>query len=297
MSMPRIGILSSAQSPPLDGFYRGLRELGYIEGKNILIERRFTGNDVRMALGHARELAALNVNVIYASSSTFVEAAHQVTTTIPIVFSNHNDPVGTGHVSSLSHPGGNITGVSQMGTDLDAKQLQLVKELFQQLTRVAVLSNPTTPSHLPALKKVAEAGSNLGLQLHMLKASTLEQIELAFESASKAGDQALVLLTSPLAFAQRQRIAAFALKHRMPAMFGQRDFAEAGGLISYGADLTELNRRTASYVDKILKGARPADLAIEQPTKFELTVNLKTAKALGIKIPQSLLLRADLAIE
>jgi putative ABC transport system substrate-binding protein len=291
--LPRIGILTFGPSSQLDGFYRGLNELGYIEGKNILIERRFTGNNVGNARVFAQELVALKVDVIFALASTYVEAARQVTADIPIVFAVHNDPVGTGHVASLAHPGGNITGVSQVATDLNAKQLQLLKELVPHATRVAVLSNPTTPSHVPALREVKEASSKLGLQLHLLEASSLEQIELAFAAAAEARDDVLLLLSSPLSVFEYNKIAPLCLKYRVPTLFGHRESVEAGGLISYGPDLIELNRHAAVYVDKILRGARPADLPVEQPTKFELVINLKTAQALGITIPQTLLLRAD----
>ena len=295
--LPRLGILTFAPSPQLDGFYQGLRELGYFEGKNILIERRFTGNDVSKARVFAQELAALKVDVILARSSTFVEAARQVTADIPIVFATHNDPVGTGHVVNLARPGGNITGLTRIATDLNSKQLQLLKELRPRATRVALLSNPTTPSHVPALNELKGASRKLGFSLHMLEASSLEQFELAFEAAARAGDQALLLLSSPLSVFEYKQIAPLALKHRVPTMFGERDYVEAGGLISYGPNLIELHRRAAVYVDKILKGAKPTDLPVEQPTKFELVINLKTAKALGLTIPQTVLLRADDVIQ
>ena len=296
--IPRIGILASSESGGLlPGFYRGLRKLGYVEGKNILIERRFTGNDTGKALPLARELVALKVDVIVAPSSTFVEAARQATTVIPIVFTAHNDPVGNGHIVSLARPGGNITGVSQMATELNAKQLELVKEMLPRAHRIAVLSNPTTPSHVPALMEIEQAGRKLGLKLHMIEASSLAEFELAFEAVAKTGDQALLLLTSPLSMSEHKQIAELALKRRLPVMFGQGVYADAGGLISYGPNLHEISSHAAIYVDKILKGSKPGDLPVEQPTIFELVINMKTAKALGIKIPQSLLARADKVIE
>lgn len=293
----RIGILTAAPSSRLEGFYQGLREHGYVEGKNILIERRFSGNDASRARTLAQELVALKVEVILASTSTFVEAARQATSEIPIVFSTHNDPVGTGHVASLARPGGNITGVTQMGSELSAKQLELIKELLPRAVRVAVLSNPTTPSHVPALKEVEQAGRKLGFKLRMIEAGSLEQYELAFAAVARAGDQALLLLSSPLSLSEHKRIAALALKHRLPVMFGQREYVDAGGLISYGPDGTELNRHAAAYVDRILKGANPATMAVERPTRFELVINMTTAKTLGVKIPQSILVRADRVIE
>ena len=297
----RIGILGSgsaaANNTVLNGVLQGLRELGYVEGKNILIERRFIGNDTGIARTLAQELVALKVDVILAQSSTFVEAARQATSEIPIVFLVHNDPVGTGHVASLARPGGNITGVSVMATDLNAKQLELIKDLLPRATRVAVLSNPTTPSHRPALKEVEQAGRTLGLKLHTLEASTLAQLELAFAAAAKAGDQAVLLLTSPLSYSEHKRMVALALASRLPTMFDQKIYVEAGGLISYGPDYFELARHAAAYVDRILKGASPTTMAVEQPTTFEFVINMKTAKALGIKIPNSILVRATKVIE
>lgn len=292
-----VGVLAADPSSAVDSFFQGLRALGYVEGKNIRIERRFTGNDSGKAQAFAQELAALKVDVIYAPSSTFVEAARRATSTIPIVFSAHNDPIGNGHIRSLAHPGGNITGVTQMGTQIDAKRLELLKEIVPHARLVGVLSNPTTPSHVPALKEITEVSRKLGLKLHMIEAASPEQFELAFEAAAKAGDQALLLLTSPLSFSQHKQIVVLALKHRVPTMFAQSVYVDAGGLISYGPNLSELSRRAATYVDRILKGASPATMAVEQPTIFELRVNLRTAKSLGLSVPQSILLRADQVIE
>ena len=293
----RIGILTGSPSSALEGFNQGLRALGYVEGENIRIERRFTGNDAGKARAFAQELVALKVDVIVAPSSTFVEAARQVTSVIPIVFTAHNDPIGNGHIRSLARPGGNITGVTQLGTQLDAKRLELVKEMLPRVSLVAVLSNPTTPSHGPAVREVAQTGRKLGLKLHMIEAISPEQFEVAFEAAAKSGDQALLLLTSPLSFSEHKRIAALAFKHRLPAMFAQSAYVDAGGLISYGPNIAELSRRAAAYVDRILKGENPATMAVEQPTIFELVINLKTASALGVRIPQSVLTRADRVIE
>jgi len=294
----RIGILAdSASSPGLQGFFQGLRELGYVEGKNILIERRFTGDDPSRLLPLARELAALKLDVMLANSSTQVEAARQATSEIPIVFATHNDPVGSGHVASLARPGGNSTGVTQMATELDGKRLELLKELLPRATRVAILSNRTTPSHVPALKEIEQAGRKLGFRLHIIGASAPEQFDLAFEAAESAGDQALLLLTSPLSISEHKRIVTLAVARQLPVVFAQALFVDAGGLISYGPDRFELFRIAATYVDLILKGAKPADLAVRQPTTFELVINMKTAKALRLEIPKSLLLRADRVIE
>lgn len=293
----RIGILTDTPSPMLDAFLQGLRDHGYIEGKNTLIERRFLGGDIGKAQSLARELVAFKADVIYARASTHVEAVRQLTADIPIVFSMHNDPIGTGHVASFARPGGNITGVTVMAPELNAKRLEILLELVPRATHVAVLSNPTTPSHRPALKELELLSDKLGLRLHFLEASVFEQIALAFKSAVNAGDRALLLLTSPLSLSEHKRIAALALRSQLPVSFGDGASVEAGGLVSYGPDLNELNRHAADYVDKILKGAKPSELPVEQPTKFELILNLKTAKALGIKIPQSIRVRADKLIE
>jgi ABC-type uncharacterized transport system substrate-binding protein len=297
LKLPRIGMLNGASRPYDEGFFSGLRELGYVEGKNILIERRYSGNDTAKLLANAKELVALKVDVIIAPSSTFVEAARQATREIPIVFSRHNDPVGNGHIASLARPGGNVTGLALMGTELTAKQLEFLRELLPRATRIAVIFNPTTPSHVPALKEIEQDARRLGLKLHQIAASLPEQIETAFDAAAKANDQALLLLTSPMAMAERGRIAGLALKHRLPSISGPREFAEGGGLLSYGASFSELSRRAASFVDRILKGANPATMAVEQPIVFEMVVNMKTAKSLGVKIPNSIMLRVDKVIE
>ena len=298
VKIPRIGILTEYPSPMLDGFIQGLRELGYIEGKNILLERRFTANDPEKARAYAQELVALRVDVIFARASAAVEPARRATSQIPIVFSTHNDPVGVGHAVSIARPGGNITGLTQMAGELNIKNLELIKELLPRATRVAVLSDPTVPSHVPALKGIALAGKKLALTIHFLEASSVEQVDLAFQAAAKAGDRGLLLLTSPLSLSKYEPMAVLALKYRLPVMFGGvRAAVDVGGLISYGPDLIELNRRAATYVDRILKGEKPASMAIEQPTKFELAINMKTAKTLGIKVPNSILVQATKVIE
>ncbi len=293
----RIGFLGTAPSPPLDAFREGLRELGWVEGQNLIIEYRWMQGRPERLPELAAELVRPNVDVILAVASTQVEPAKRATSTIPIVFAAHADPVGLGHVASLARPGGNITGVSQLLTELSAKELQLLKEAVPTATRIAVLWNSTTPSHGPALKATEEAGRVLGVQLHPVEASTVDQFEAAFAAMSQARVQALLVIASPLSFVQRSRLAELALKHRLPGMFGFRENADAGGLMSYGPNINEMFRRAATYVDKILRGAKPGDLPVEQPTKFELVINLKTAKALGLTIPQSVLIRADEVIQ
>ncbi len=287
----RIGWLGIARSPLEEGFKLGLLDLGWIEGQNVIIEWRYAGKVERLP-EMAAELVRLNVDVILAPSSTQVRAARQATSTIPIVFASHADPVGVGDVVSLARPGGNITGVSQLLTDLSPKLLQLLKEAVPGAARIAVLWNPTTPSHPPALKAMEEAARILGVRLQTLEARGPEDFDSAFAAMDRERAGALLVVPSPMSFFQRERLAELALKHRLPAMSALRENAEAGGLMSYGPDLYKMFRRSAALVDKILKGAKPADLPVEQATEFELVVNLKTAKALGLTLPQSVLVRA-----
>ena len=293
----RVGILASEASAGVQSFRQALRDHGYIEGRNLIVEARYDKGSPERLPALAAELARLKVDVLFASSSTYVRAAKQATGTIPIVFAVHNDPVGTGDVASLAHPGGNITGTTQMATDLSAKQLELLRETVPGVTRVAVLWNPTTPSHGPALKEIESAARALGVRLLKLGAANGNELDRALANAAQEGVGAVLVLASPMAVQQRGRLVSLAAKHRLPTMYAFRLFVEAGGLLAYGPDLLELNRRAASYVDKILKGARPADLPVEQPTKFELVVNLKTARELGLTIPRPILLRADQVIE
>ena len=293
----RIGFLGNAPSPPTEAFRQGLRELGWVEGQNIIIEWRWMQGRPERLPELAEELVRLNVEVTLAATSTQVEAVRQKTKTIPIVFGSHADPVGVGHVASLARPGGNITGLSTLMTELSAKKLELLKETVPGATRIAVLWNPTTPSHPPALKAVEAAAQKLGVQLHMVEARVVEEFDGAFSAMTRERAGAFLVLGSPVYFTQRVRLAELALKQRLPGVFDFKENVEAGGLISYGADLKDMFRRSATYVDKILKGARPADLPVEQASKYELVINLKTAKALGLTIPQSVLFRADNVIE
>jgi putative ABC transport system substrate-binding protein len=296
----RIGFLglgpASAWSSRMEALRAGLRDLGYVEGKNIIIEFRWA-DTVEQLPGLAAELVRMNVDVIFAPSSTMVEPARQATKTIPIVFSNHADPIGTGHVASLPRPGGNITGLSELATELDAKELEILREAVPQVTQIGVLWNPTTPSQAPGLQSVKAAGERLGLTLHMAPAATVEDFDGAFASMAQENVGSLLVVPAPITTMQRARLAELALKHRLPAMFANKENVEAGGLMSYGADRNDLSRRAARYIDKILKGAKPADLPVEQASKYQLVINLKTAKALGLEIPPTLLARADEVIE
>jgi putative tryptophan/tyrosine transport system substrate-binding protein len=297
----RIGVLTNKVSDPAEArlwqaFRAGLRER-WIEGQNILIEfRAAEGNTARLP-ELAAELVRLKVDLIVARSSTFVQATKEATSSIPIVFLIHADPVGTGHVTSLARPGGNVTGLTAMMTDLAPKELELLISAVPVAKRIAVLWNPDTPSHAPALKAVEEAGRTLRVQVQAVGARTAAELEGAFAAMARARTQAVLVLGNPLFLGERQRVAELAIKHRLSTVFNLKDNVEAGGLMSYSPNYDDLYQRGASYVDKILKGAQPADLPVEQATKFELVINLKTAKALGMTIPQSLLQRADQIIE
>jgi len=298
----RVGILTNQASDPAEvrlwqAFRSGLRERGWIEGQNILIEFRATeGNTARLP-ELAADLVRLKVDLIVARSSIFVQPAKEATSTIPIVFLTHADPVGTGHVASLARPGGNITGLAVLMTDLAPKELELLIAAVPMAKRIAVLGNPDAPSHNPALKALEEAGRTLRVQLQPVGVRTAGELEGAFAAMARARAQAVLVLGTAIFLAERQRVAELAIKHRLPTMSNQKDVVDAGGLMSYSPNYDDLYRRGAIYVDKILKGAKPADLPVEQATKFELVINLKTAKALGLTIPQSVLARADQIIE
>jgi putative ABC transport system substrate-binding protein len=288
----RIGFLVRV-STPFDAFREGLRELGYVEGQNIAIEYRSAdGKDERLP-GLAAELVRLKVDVIVAVSPPATEAAKQATSTIPIVFPVSGDPVAEGFVASLARPGGNLTGLATIGPELVGKQLELLKAVAPKVSRVAVLQSPSQQVQ----RQAEDAARALGVQLQVLKARTSSEIEAAFASMRSQRAGAVLVMRDALFFAQQTQIVALAAKSRLPAVYGFREQAEAGGLMAYGASTPQLFRRAATYVDKILKGAKPADLPVEQPTKFELVINLKTAKTLGLTIPPSLLGQADQVIQ
>ena len=296
----RIGYLgfgpASAWSTRVEALRAGLRDLGWVEGKNIVIEFRWADRvDELPAL--AAELVRQPVDVIFANASTQVEAARQATQTIPIVFSNHADPVGIGHVASLARPGGNVTGLSMLLTDLAVKELEILTEAVPQAKLIGVVWNPTTPSHAPALRAIEDASEKLRVRLLLLPVPSANDFDGAFAAMVQEHADAFLVVPSPLSTSYRSALAELALKHRLPAMYGHRDYVEAGGLMSYGADIDDLNWRTALYIDKILKGAKPADLPVEQASKYQLAINLKIAKALGLEIQPTLLALADEVIE
>jgi putative ABC transport system substrate-binding protein len=299
--VPRIGylsVLSPTDNPyTLEAFRQGLRELGYVEGQTIAIEYRFAEGRPERLPALAAELVRLKVDVIVTAAPAAPEAAKQATSTIPIVFAVVGDPVAVGLVASVARPGGNITGLSSIAPEVVGKQLELLKEVAPKVSRVAVLQNPSNQAHPFVLRQAEGAARALGVQLQILKAGSPAEIDAAFAAMSSQRAGGVLVLRDSLFLAQRTQITALAAKSRLPAVYGLREEAEAGGLMAYGASGPVMYRRAATYVDKILRGAKPADLPVEQPTKFELIINLKTAKALGLTIPQSLLQRADEMIQ
>jgi len=291
--MFRIGVLGG--SVPELG--QGLRELGYVEGQNLTIEWRSPEGKVERYDDLAAELVRLKVDVLVAPVPSATIAAKNATASIPIVMVNTPDPVQLGLVASLGRPGGNITGTTSLSADLSVKQLELLKEALPQATHVAVLWNPASPWHSLARNGAERVARSLVVQLHSVAVRGPEDFEGAFAAMTKHRADAVLILSDPMTFFHRARVADLAVKRRLPTMHGARGYVDAGGLISYWAHQADLYRRVASYVDRILKGAKPGDLPVEQPIKFELVINLKTAKALGLTIPPSLLLRADQVIE
>ena len=281
----------------IEAFHRGLRDLGWVEGQNIVVEYRWGEGRHDRLHDLAEELVRLKVDVIVAGGSFYTEAAKRATSTIPIIFVSHADPIGSGHVASLARPGANITGVALMMTETNAKSLELLKEAVPGLSRVAVIWDPATPSHGPGLKAVEVAGRALGFRLQPVAVRSATEFDSAFSAIVRERAGGLLVLSTPIFIAEAKRLAELAITHKLPSMFGPRHHVEAGGLMSYSPDRAEVFRRGAIYVDKVLKGAKPTDLPVEQPTKFELVINLKTAKALGLTIPQALLQRADQVIE
>jgi len=296
----RIGFLgvgpASAWTGQVEAFRAGLRDLGYVEGKNIVIE--FLWAD---GVGELPELASQlvrrNVDIIIAPASTEVEPARQATRTIPIVFTQHADPVGLGHVASLAQPGGNITGVSMVLPEIAAKALEVLKDTVPNAVRIGVLWNPTTPSHTQVMKAVEVAGNNLGFQLLAAPVVTAADLAGVFSMMAREHADGFLVPSSPLTNSARAPLAELQLKYQLPGVFVNKENVEAGGLMSYGADFNYMYRHAALYVDKILKGQEPKDLPVEQASKYELVINLKTAKALGLTIPPSVLGRADEVIE
>jgi ABC-type uncharacterized transport system substrate-binding protein len=298
----RIGYLTvpsrEAAQGVADSFQLGLRDLGWIEGQNVVVDYRFADSNLDRLPDLAAELARLRADVIVAGANAAVIAAKTATRTIPIVMFLTVDPVGSGLVASLARPGGNVTGLTTTaGPEIYGKQLQLLKDAFPRLSRVAVLVNPALPSYARLLQEVEIATRALGLQRRITEIRDPGEFDNAFAAITTAHLDAIFIPSDSMFYQHRVRLAQLAAKTRLPAMWGRREHAEAGGLMAYASDLNDLARRAATYVDKILKGAKPADLPVEQPTKFELIVNLKTAKTLGLTIPQTLLLQANEVIE
>jgi len=298
--IPRIAFLGTASASVVadrvDAFRKGLRELGYLEGENILIEYRFGEGKSDEVASLATELARSKVDVIITAGPAATRSAKEATVTIPIVMGNEGDPVGSGFVSSLARPGGNITGLSALSPEISGKQLEILKEIVPKLSRVVTLGNSTTPGNTQALKEIELAAKALGVQAQYLEVRVPKDIEIAFGSASKRRADAVLALQNPVLTFARKQVVMLALKNRMPAVYHSIEFVEDGGLMTYSVSITDLFRRAAAYVDKILKGAKPADLPVEQPTKFEFVINLKTAKQIGLTIPPNVLARADRVI-
>ena len=298
--VPRIGFLfygSPGPSPELDAFRQGLRELGYVEGQSITIEYRFASGRVERLPELAAELVRLKLDVIVTPATPASQAAKQATSTIPIVFAAVADAVGAGLVANFARPGGNITGFTSISAELGGKRLELLKELAPKASRVAVLYNPADRSNVLVLKELQESAPALGLTLQPLEVRGAGEFEGAFAAMTRQRAHALFGAAGILTFEHRKAVVDLAAKSRIPAMWGHRQFVEAGGLMSYAVNFYDQIRRTATYVDKILKGRKPTDLPVEQPTKFELIINLKAAKQIGLTIPQSVLYRADKVIK
>jgi ABC-type uncharacterized transport system substrate-binding protein len=303
VKISRIGVLisgtSSGATPRIQAFQQRLRELGYVEGKHITIEQRYAEGNVQIVPDLTDELIRLKPDVIVTDTSRATQAAKDATKTIPVVFTAANDPVGDGQVASLARPGGNLTGFSLLAPELNWKRLELLKDVFPKITRIGFLTR-TGPRSFATDKRFEESEADakgLGLQLHLVGAKGADDLKNAFEEAKRIGVQALIAHPSTFMATNRTRVIELAANHRMPVIYPTTVYAEAGGLMSYGVNHTENYRRAAVYVDKILKGAKPADLPVEQPTKFEFIINLKTAKQIGLTIPPNVLARADKVIK
>jgi putative ABC transport system substrate-binding protein len=299
--IPRIGFLTNNSSTGLaaadEAFRQGLRTLGYVEGKSLVIEYRYGEGKVGRLAEMAAELVRLKVDVIVTGGPTASRAAKEATSTIPIVMASDPDPVANGFVASLARPSGNITGLATLSPELGGKRLELSKEILPKLSRVAVLGTSTTPGTAQELKEAELAAGAFGVKLQYLNVLDPKDIEAGFRAASKERADAVLVLNSAILISQRKQIADLAVNNRLPAIYPQNEYVENGGLMSYGVSFIDLHRRAVTYVDKILKGAKPADLPVEQPTKFELVINLKAAKQIGLTIPQKVLGRADKVIK
>jgi putative ABC transport system substrate-binding protein len=299
--VPRIGFLfavpPSVVAARIEAIRQGLRELGYVEGKNIVIEWRFAEGELDRLPALARELVRLKVDVIVTGGPPATRSVKQATATIPIVMGFDDDPVGSGFVSSLARPAGNITGLSTLAPEISGKQLELLKEIVPKLTRVAYLGDVTRPGTAQSLREINLAADAVRVQLQYLEVRGPKDLETAFRAANKESADALLVLLSPILNSQRRQVIDLAVKNRLPTIYPASEFVEDGGLMFYGPSLTDSFRRAATYVDKILKGTKPADLPVEQPKKFEFIINLKAAKQIGLTIPPNVLARADRVIK
>ena len=299
----RIGFLSAAAGdsrslPRVQAIREALREYGYVEGRNLQFELRWADGKLDRLSALAAELVALKVDAIIVVGTSGTAGALAATRTVPIVMATSSDPVADGHVASLAHPGGNVTGLSSMSTELGAKRIELLKEVFPKLSRsIAVMWNSTVSGMRARFEEARAAAPKLGLDVRSIEVKNLNELESAFASLGKDPPDALVLVADPFTASQRARIIDFVAARHIPTVYDSSDFAEAGGLMSYGPDITAQFRRTAYFVDRIVKGAKTGDLPVEQPAQFELVINMKTAKALGIKIPNSILVQATKVIE
>jgi ABC-type uncharacterized transport system substrate-binding protein len=294
--VPRIGYLNVVL-PSVTGreevFRQGLRELGYVEGKNIVIEYRSAEGKLDRQSALAAELVRLKVDVIVTAGPRSTRSVKEATSTIPIVMAQDDDPVGNGFVASLARPGGNITGLATLAPEIGGKRLELLKEIVPKLSRVAVLGTSTSPGSAQQLKETERAAGELGVKLQYLDVLDPKDIETAFREAAKGRAGAVLTLTSSILLSQRAQLADLVAKNRLPAIYARPEYVEAGGLMTYSVNVNDLDRRAATYVDKILKGRKPADLPVEQPIKFELIINVKAAKQIGLTIPPNVLARGD----
>jgi len=299
--IPHIGFQLDSSAALLasrvDGFRQGLRELGYIEGKNILIEWRSGESNPERRREIAAELARLKLDLIVSGGPTVTRALKEATSVVPIVMAQDSDPVGSGFAATLAKPGGNITGLAALAPEMSGKQLALMKEVVPRLSRMAIIGNSTNPGDAQALRETVLAAGSFEVYLRYLDILDPKDIGPVFQSAAKGRADALLVLGNPILNAQRKQVIDLAVKHRLPATYGRPEYVEAGGLMYYGTNYNDLFRRAAYYVDKIFKGARPGDLPIEQPTKFELVINLNAAKQIGVTIPQAVLYKADRVIK